>query len=370
MCGHSLGPMPSSAKAVMNETLHDWECYGVLAWNKRDWITLPSVLATKLALLMGADADEVMVGDSTTVNLFKVLNSALKMQPGRSVILTTTDNFPSDLYVAEGIASFRPDVSLRTVASDEIVDHLDERVAVLMLTHVNYRDSSLLDMKRINEAAHALGILTVWDLSHSIGILPLRLRESAVDFAVGCTYKYLSGGPGSPAFIYVNRCHHHRVSSPIYGWMGHDRPFDFSSHYAASGVPSFLGGTPAVLSMTALAVALELFDAELLPMLYHQALAYGSLLIAALEALSMEVVTPLSHGGHVAFRHHNGYGISRALIDLGVIGDYRSPSLVRLCVNPLYLSLADITVCIERLNEVITKRLYLNSSYRSQERVT
>ncbi|RZI47643.1 aminotransferase class V-fold PLP-dependent enzyme [Rickettsiales endosymbiont of Peranema trichophorum] len=364
MCGHSLGPSTKATAAAVNTVLQDFALHGVSSWNKSGWIDLPFILGEKIAELVGANPDEVVVCDSTVVNLFKVLKAAMSLQSRGNIILTTNNNFPADLYIAEGIAE------VKYVRDNELYQNIDDTVAVLMLTHVNYRDSSVLAMKDINEYAHQHGILTVWDLSHSIGIVPLNLENSSVDFAVGCTYKYLSGGPGSPAFIYANRKHHVLMQSAIQGWMGHDRPLAFESEYASSGVRKFISGTPAILSMKALEAALEVFDKEVIDKAYSITKKYSIILIKSMKDFGMEVYAPQNRGGHVAFTHKHGYAFSRALIDAGFICDYRAPDLVRLCVNPLYISLDDIEACIEQMRFIMENAWYLKSEYNQMQKVT
>lgn len=370
MCGHSLGPMPVMAEVRVAEALRDWQKWAVAGWNKGKWIELSTALGAKLASLIGAKSDEVVVCDSTVVNLFKVLKNALKLQVGRRVILTTDDNFPADLYIAQGIAAFDEDVELRVVKPEEIMAAINEEVAVLMLTHVSYRDAAVFDMKALTELAHRHGVLTVWDLSHSTGIVPLDLKAAGVDFALGCTYKYLSGGPGSPAFVYANSALGNKVESPIYGWLGHESPFSFSLDYASSGARAYTGGTPAILNMKALEAALELFDAGLVVTLHKKALEYGELLINALRSIGLNVLAPEKRGGHIAFTDMNGYGISRALIDNGVACDYRHPDLIRLCVNPLYLGEEAIAQCVEVLKRIMEQALYLKPEYNQKIAVT
>ncbi len=372
MCGHSLGPMPMAAQVRVSQALQDWQRCGVGAWNKAEWMSLPYSVADKIAPLIGALESEVVLSDSTSVNLFKVLMSALKLQQARKVILTTEDNFPADLYIAQGIAAFAEGVTLKTVRPEELLEHIDEHIAVVMLTHVNYRDASMYDMKVICEHAHKYGVFTVWDLSHSVGIVPLALNECRADFAVGCTYKYLNGGPGSPSFVYVHERHERRITSPICGWIGHDSPFAFMREYHATGSACYIGGTPYVLSIKGLEGALHVFDHLPLEDLYARTLNYSSYLINALADLGLRVLTPKTgnKGGHVAFLHEHGYAFSRALIDLEVTGDYRTPDLIRLCINPLYLTLDDINKCIKQVAYVLEQELYLLPKYQQQLKVT
>jgi kynureninase len=372
MCGHSLGPMPKLAKHAVEQALNAWSLDAVQSWNVHDWMDLPRQIAAKIAPLLGASEADVVINDSTSVNLFKVLMSALKIKNKRSIILTTDDNFPADLYIAQGIKAFDPRVLIKVVKPETLLDHMDEHVAVLMLTHVNYRDASVYDMAKITAYAHQQGILTAWDLSHSVGAIPLALNACGVDFAVGCTYKYLNGGPGSPAFLYVNQRHQARLLCPIYGWMGHDRPFEFEALYQAKGSAQYGGGTPGVLGLHALKGALDVLDGVDQTALHEQSLVHSERLITALELLNFEVMTPKTsaRGGHVAFMHPEGYALSRALIAHGVTVDYREPGLIRLCVNPLYLSSLDMSTCIATLRQVADTQPHHASKYQQKLRVT
>lgn len=357
MAGHSLGPLSKSAQATVVETLEKWGAQGVSAWNQAAWIDLPQQTAVKIAALIGTSPTNVIVSDATSVNLYKVLMSALRLQNNRHVILTTSDNFPADRYIAQGIEAFHPNISVKTVNKAHLEAYFDESVAVLLLTEVNYRDSTRFDMVELTRQAHQQGILTVWDLSHSVGMVPLHFDQTQADFAVGCTYKYLSGGPGSPAFIAVNSRHLQHIESPIFGWMGHCDPFAFRNNYRSLGCAHYLSGTPYILSMSGLIGALSLFDRVEISDLYQQSLFLSEHLIQALEEMKVRVVTPLNsvRGGHIAFMHPEAYAITQALLAAGLIGDYREPNLIRLCVNPLYLDEIDLTRCIAILQGVLNK---------------
>ncbi len=363
LCGHSLGPMSKVAQKSVHETLSQWGSEAVKAWNTAHWIDASKQVSAKIAAFIGAAENEVTLCDSTSVNLFKVLMSALRLNSARKVILTTDDSFPADIYIAQGITVFQESVQLKTVPFEVLYEHLDEQVAVLMLTHVNYRDASVYDMEAITKKAHQFGILVIWDLSHSVGAVSLNLNAYEVDFAVGCTYKYLNGGPGSPAFLYVNACHHEHMETPIQGWMGHQNPFDFDLQYRSIGVSKYLGGTPSILSLKALEGALEIFESIEQAHLYTLSMEYSDFLIRGLEALGLQVVSPKNQrrGGHVALMHDEAYGLSRALIAEGVIVDYRAPRLIRLCVNPLYLTLEDLKVCIQQIQRILETQIYTQS---------
>lgn len=372
MCGHSLGPMSKSAQLQVEQVLQAWGRCGVKAWNTDDWINLPFQVAAKIAPFIGCDANDIVVGDSTCVNLFKVVMGALKMNNKRKILLTTSDNFPADQYVAQGIQACLPDITLKTISQERLLDNLNEQVAVLLLTHVNYRDARAFDLNHITAMAHQHGILTVWDLSHSTGALPLDIQNSQADFAVGCTYKYLNGGPGAPAFIYSHKRHHDALISPIYGWMGHENPFAFNRVFQSQGVSQFIAGTPYILSLAALDGALNGIKAHDINVLRAQSLEYSRILIQALQAFKLEILTPLNEtrAGHVAFLHPSGLQLARALIDLGIIVDYRNPGLIRICVNPLYLTLSDIQRCIDTLQHILNTKLYCALQYQHTGKVT
>ena len=372
MCGHSLGPMPKLAKLEVEHLMQAWSTEAVKAWNTDAWIDLPFKVAARIAPLIGADQKDVVVSDSTSVNLFKVLMGALKINHKRRVILTTDDNFPADNYIAQGIKAFNETVTLKIVPRELLLENLNEQVAVLMLTQVNYRDASMYDINQITALAHQQGILTVWDLSHSVGALPLDIQASNADFAVGCTYKYLNGGPGAPAFIYIHKRYQNELISPIYGWMGHDNPFAFEAIFQARSATQFLGGTPYVLSLKALEGALKSIEGIDMAALYAMSLKHSMILIQALKALGLNVLTPFNNarGGHVAFIHEKGAALARALIDYGVIVDYRKPSVIRICVNPLYLNLSDIHQCVEQLRHILNTKIYQIPQYQQTLKVT
>jgi len=378
MCGHSLGPMPKQAQKIIERCLKDWAQEGVLAWNKSDWIHLPYKMGQLIAPLIGAKEDEVIVCDSTSVNLFKVLHSALRLNPKRRIIITSSGNFPADLYIAQGIAHFNNNIELCYVPDDSnnIIESLTEEVAVLTLAHVDYRTGLIYDMREITERAHELGIIVVWDLSHSVGVVPLSLTKDNIDFAVGCTYKYLNGGPGAPSFVYANRRHHKNLVCPIYGWIGHRAPFTFSKSFENTpGVGAFLGGTPYILSMKALEGALGVFDDIVIERLYKDTINNGNYLIDLLNQKVPELVCVSSRvlgerGGHIAFKHDQAYAISRALIAEDLICDYRNPDLIRLSMPSLYLDLHDMQKASLIIEKVIRDKLYQKAEFQQKLFVT
>lgn len=356
LAGHSLGPMSHLAFENVQLMLNQWKKHGVKTWNTDLWMAMSNRIAKQIATLVNADPNEVILSDSTTVNLYKVLKSALGLNPKRSTILSDSRNFPADLYIAQGIAGHDNSISVKTVNKETIVEHLTDEIAVLMLTHVDYLDSSMYDMPYITQRAHEKGIMVVFDLSHSIGIVPLDLRACNVDFAVGCTYKYLNGGPGSPAFIYINRKHHDTCQSPILGWMGHADPFSFSKKYQAkTGIEQFVGGTPYILSLSSLEGAMSLFTDVNMIEHHRMSLALSNRLRAKLSDTPLTCITPdnSNRGGHIAFAHHNAQSITQELIRRGVICDYRPNNIIRFGINPLYVDMDDIEHVIHSILNII-----------------
>ncbi len=345
-CGHSLGPMPKKTRGIVNQALNHFADYGVESWKRSAWIDLAHRCSEQIATCIGAETHEVMVCDNTTSNLYKVLHLALSLQKDRQTILTTHDNFPADLYVAGGLAD------VKFISIDELEQHLSKNVAVLMLSHVGYTDARQLDMTAINKKAKAYGIITVWDVSHSVGIVPLSLSNSQCDFAVGCTYKYLSGGPGSPAFVYANSHYHDRLLSPIQGWMGHAQAFAFEKQYRTKGVQTFLTGTPSILSMKGLEAALTIFNRSLIETLYERTQEISESMITALKHSPFEVSHPPKRGGHIALSHPKAKAAAHCLIEQGCIVDYRHPNRIRLCINPLYLTQKDLEKCLTLITHV------------------
>ena len=376
MCGHSLGPCPKVATNKVSQALEDWSKHAVSAWNTSEWIDLPYRVGAKIASLIGADPEEVVVSDSTSVNLFKVLQSACLLNSDRKTILTDRDNFPADLYIAHGLKSISDGINIQYVTSENILNAMDETIAVLMLTHVNYRSGRIFDMEAITKQAHRLGILVIWDLSHSVGAMPLNLQACKVDFAVGCTYKYLSGGPGAPSFIFINKKHHINARSPITGWMSHQAPFNFGDTFTpVNSAGKYIVGTPYILSLKALEGALEIFEDLDMFSFREKSLDFSEFLIKQMGSCAPDLTcisprNPTLRGGHVAFNHEEAFAISRALIEKGIICDYRAPNLLRLCVNPLYLSHDDIETCIRYLHEIMDHKLYLDPKYQHKLKVT
>lgn len=374
--GNSLGALPAAAPATIAELVErQWGNDLITSWNKHGWIDSPATLGAKLAPLIGAAADEVLVCDSTSVNLFKLLVAALGTQPGRRVILTERDNFPTDLYVAQGIARLLPDVEIRAVDRDELIAALTDDVAVLMLTQVDYRSGARHDMAMLSAAARNAGVLSLWDLSHSAGAIGIDLNGSGADLAVGCGYKYLNGGPGAPAFLYVAAALQDRLQSPLNGWMGHDAPFAFDGDYRpAPGIARFLAGTPPVVGMAALAAGLATFDGVSMAAIEAKAASLTDFFIASVEdrCPNLELASPRNlaeRGAHVSFRHPHAYAVMQALIDRGVIGDVRMPDLIRFGFASLYNSHEEAMRASEAIGEIIDGNLWDSPRYAMRAKV-
>jgi kynureninase len=366
--GNSLGPLPRSVPARLREVVEgEWGRDLIRSWNLHGWIELPRRVGAKIARLVGASADEVVVTDSTSVDLFKLLAAALEAEPARRVVVSEAVNFPTDLYVAQGLARTvealgGPRFALRTIGRrEELGDALDDDVAVVMLTQVDYRTSELWDLAETTRRIHGRGALALWDLAHSAGAVPVDLDGAGADLAVGCGYKFLNGGPGAPAFLYVARRHQERLRSPLQGWLGHAAPFAFEPGYRpAAGIDRFQAGTPPVLSMAALDAALDAFEGADMAAVRAKSVALGDLFLELVErecaGFKIEPACPRDgahRGSQVSFRHPEGYAIVQALIARGVIGDFREPDVLRFGLAPLYLRYADVGEAVRHLREVL-----------------
>ncbi|MEO5577598.1 MAG: kynureninase [Sphingomicrobium sp.] len=374
--GNSLGALPRATGAAIAEVVEgQWGEQLITSWNRHGWIDAPATLGAKLAPLLGAAAHEVLVCDSTSVNLFKLLAAVLAARPGRRIILSERGNFPTDLYIAEGVARMLPGTELRTVERAEIVAALDEQVAVLMLTHVDYRSGERHDMAALSAAAREAGALSLWDLSHSAGAIEFSLNDCGVDLAVGCGYKYLNGGPGAPAFLYVAAALQSQLHAPLTGWMGHDAPFAFDGDYRpAPGIARFLVGTPPIIAMAALAAGLATFDGVTMRQVEAKAASLTDTFIAGVQARcpSLELASPretAQRGSHVSFRHPQAYAVMQALIAGGVIGDVRMPDLIRFGFAPLYNRHEDAFGAAEILGTIIDGNLWDDPRYLARAKV-
>ncbi|WP_258052427.1 kynureninase [Mesorhizobium sp. INR15] len=376
--GNSLGPLPASVPMRMREAVEvEWGRSLVRGWNDAGWIDLPARAAGKIARLIGAPADSVAVCDSTSVNLFKVLAAALSLRPERKVVITDVANFPTDLYVADGLARLLDrGYEIKPVQFDQIEAAIDDTVAAFMLTEVDYRTGRMHDMGAMTAHAHACGALAIWDLAHSAGAFPVDLTGARADFAIGCGYKYLNGGPGAPAFLFVAEKHLPEIAPAIAGWMGHLEPFAFSPGFVpADGIARMTSGTPPILSLVAFDAALDAFDGVDLASLRVKSQQLCDYFIAAVEANceGLELATPRDagvRGSQVSFRHPEGYAIVQALIARGVIGDFRAPDIMRFGFAPLYLRFADIHHAAEQIGDVIKTGSWDEPRFKQKAKVT
>lgn len=375
--GNSLGALPRVAISAVDDAVRkEWGEGLIRSWNSAGWVDLSVRVGVKIAGLIGAPGDSVVACDSTSINLYKALHAACSLRPDRRVILTDIDNFPTDLYLIDSVAN-ELGLKVRALPRSEILAALDSDVAVLELTHVDYRSSQMYDMEAVTAAAHEVGALTIWDLAHSAGAVPVDVTKADADFAIGCGYKYLNGGPGAPAFIYVAPHIANVTTQPIQGWHGHAHPFEFSRFYEpAAGVDRMLVGTPPVLSMTALSAALDVFDGVSMSELRAKSLAlsmfFYELADTHLTSRGFKVVSerdPVKRGSHVAMSHSGGYSIVRALIDRGVIGDFRRPNILRFGLAPLYNTFADVARLIDECIDVVDTGFYLEPRFSTEAAV-
>jgi kynureninase len=372
--GNSLGPLPRTTPAALADMAErQWGDRLIRSWNE-GWIEAPRRVGAKIARLIGAAEDEVIVADSTSVNLFKLLVAALRHATPRGTILSETGNFPTDLHIAEGAVGCVPGARLHAVARDQLATSLDSETALLMLTHVHYKTSECFDMLAWSAKARENGALTLWDLSHSVGAIPIDLNGAGADMAVGCGYKYLNGGPGAPAFLYVSKRLQDTLASPLSGWMGHAAPFGFADAYApAPGMTRWLAGTPPMLGMAALEAGLDIWrDVDQQQVAVKSAALFDTLAAigrnAGLDCVSP--ADPAKRGSHISFRHPDAYAICQALIDRGVIGDFRDPDILRFGLTPLYLGFADVVRAGEILGEIVSSGAYRDPAYQARNAVT
>lgn len=376
--GNSLGPLPKAAAARIARTVTDeWGQMLITGWNRAGWMDLPARTGNRIGRLIGAEPGSVTMGDTLSIKVYQALASAFEMRPGRKVVLSDTGNFPSDLYMAQGLCrTLGPDYSLRSVAPEAVMAALDESVAVMMITEVDYRTGRRHDMAALTQRAHEVGALAIWDLAHSAGALPVAVAAGGADFAVGCSYKYLNSGPGGPAFIYVAPRHAEIARPALSGWLGHAAPFAFDLDYRpGAGVERMRVGTPPILQLAALDAALDIWDQVEMADIRAASLALTDQFIAGVEAACPELVlaTPRDHrmrGSQVSFRHPEGYAIMQALIARGVIGDFRAPDILRFGFTPLYIGADDVAKAIAITAGVMRDRLWDRPEYQTRAKVT
>ena len=380
LVGNSLGAMPKATAERMRRVVdQEWSQDLVRSWNQHNWVDLPQRIGDKIGRLIGAAPGETVACDSTSVNLFKALAMAVKLRPGRSLIVSDADNFPTDLYMAQGLSDWLADgLELRTVRLAELDSALSEEVAVVSLSHVNYRTGELFDMAAITRKVHGCGALMLWDLAHSAGALPIELSACGADFAVGCGYKYFNGGPGAPAWIYVAERLQSAIRSPLTGWFGHERPFAFESTYApATGIGRMLVGTPPILSMSALETSIDLMLEAPMEQIRDKSLRLSSLFIELVERQcsghGLELLTPREperRGSQVCLRHPQAWPIMQALIARGVVGDVRAPDILRFGFTPLYLRHTDVWDAASALAEVLRSGEWQRPEFQLKAKVT
>lgn len=372
--GNSLGALPRATVARVDDLMtRQWGDRLIRSWNE-GWIDTPQRIGDKIARLIGAGPGEVIATDSTSINLFKLLSAALHAQPDRRVILSEAGNFPTDLHIAEGVAAGIPGATLRVVPRDQLGAALGHDVAVLMLTQVHYKTAERFDMAEWTTRAHAAGAMMLWDLSHSAGAIPVNLNGAGADLAVGCGYKYLNGGPGAPGFLFVAQAHQARLGNPLSGWMGHAAPFEFADGYApAPGVRRWLAGTPPILAMAALEAGVELMLEADPALIVAKSAALFDTMAAIGDALGLACISPRDparRGSHIAFRHPHAHALCQALIARGVIGDFRTPDVLRLGLTPLYLGFEDVVRAGAILDDVLTTGAYHDPVFAQRQTVT
>ncbi len=380
--GNSLGPMPLAAANRVQHTVDgEWKELLITGWNKAGWYHQPRVLGDRLAPLVGAKEGSVVIGDTLSIKVFQALAAALQMRPERNVILSDSGNFPTDLYIAEGlIKSFDRDhklnLQLKVVEPEAVADHLDDSVAVMMLTQVDYRTGRLHDMAALTRKAQDNGAIALWDLAHSAGALPVHLADCNAEFAVGCTYKYLNAGPGAPAFIYVRPDIADTAEPALSGWMGHSEPFAFDRHYqAAPAIERMRIGTPPVLQMAALDAALDVWDDVSINDVRNKSIELSECFIKEVEKRcpQLTLYSPRDasqRGSQVSFTFDEGYAVIQALIAEGVVGDFRAPNVLRFGFTPLYLDIDDVVRAAEILGKIMTKQSWDQPAFKQRAAVT
>ncbi|MFA9229726.1 MAG: kynureninase [Microgenomates group bacterium] len=376
--GNSLGPLPRGAAARVARTVEqEWGNMLISGWNKAGWMDKPMRVGDRIARLIGAEAGHVVMGDTLSIKVYQALASCLEMNPTRRVILSDTGNFPSDLYMAEGLCrTLGPGYTLKTVAPEAVLEAIDDTVACTMITEVDYRTGRKHDMAAITARAHECGALAIWDLAHSAGAFQVELAACNVDFAVGCTYKYLNSGPGGPAFIYVAPRHADVARPALAGWQGHAAPFDFDLSYRpATGAERMRVGTPPILQLAALEASLDIWDSVDMADLRAASLALTDRYIAGIEANcpDLALATPREHtqrGSQVSFRHPQGYEIMQAMIARGVIGDFRAPDIIRCGFTPLFINAADVDAAVAIISDIMQNSLWDRPEYKTRAKVT
>jgi kynureninase len=379
--GNSLGAAPRAvAGDLAGAVTGEWSQDLIASWNKAGWFALPQTLGARLAPVIGAQEDETVFCDNVSINLFKCLSAALAMRSDRRVVVAEEGGFPTDLYIADGVRGQHGDLTLRLEGRDgaTLEELIDEDVAVVLINHVDYKTARRRDMAALTRLVHDKGALVIWDLCHSAGVMPIDLNGCGSDFAVGCSYKYLNGGPGAPAFVSVARRHHKDLRQPLTGWWSHADPFAFSPDYErAPGIKAMLTGTQPILSMRAIVAALDALVGVDLATVREKSKALTNLFIALIEERcgghGLELASPREaeqRGSHVSWRHENGFAITQALIARGVVGDFRAPDILRFGFAPLYLRFGDVADAVDRLRDILESGAWRNPAYARRSSVT
>ena len=376
--GNSLGPLPKKTQDRIQHTLNsEWGEMLVTGWNKAGWMDQPNEVGDKIARLIGATSKTVTVGDTLSIKVFQALASATNYQKNRKVLLTDSSNFPSDIYAAQGLVNMlQDDHQVKIVSTDDLIDNINENVAAVFFTEVDYKTGRRYDAKKIIKAAKQNGSLVILDLAHSAGAIDTNLTELEVDLAVGCTYKYLNGGPGSPAFIYVNPNLINSLDPCLSGWLGHENPFDFSLKYdPASGIDRMRVGTPPVIAMAALEASLDIWETVNINDVRETSIQLTDQFIKGVEQKCpmLQLITPRlpeNRGSQVSFSFEHGYAAMQACIELGVIGDFRAPDVMRFGFTPLFIDSQDVERAIETLAEIMSKDLWNDPKFQKRNKVT
>ncbi|GAB5459951.1 kynureninase [Hoeflea alexandrii] len=376
--GNSLGPLPKSAVDRARTTMaEEWGPMLITGWNKARWMDLPARLGDRIGRLIGAPAGSTVVGDTLSIKVYQAVASAVEMRPGRKIVLSDNGNFPSDLYMADGLLkSLKQGHELKVVDPEAVAENITEDVAAVMLTHVDYRTGRVHDMKAITDKAHAAGAIMIWDLAHSAGALPVDLTGCNADIAVGCTYKYLNGGPGAPGFIHVRPDLIDQVRPALSGWLGHQAPFAFDLDYRpGEGISRMRVGTPPVIQMAVLDAALDAFDGVEMTDIRARSIELSEQFISEVEDGCKDVVLasprdPQARGSQVSFRFHEGYAAMQALIARGIIGDFRAPDIMRFGFCPLYNTADDVSHAAAVLCEIIATGEWDRPEFKQRKAVT
>jgi len=376
--GNSLGPLPKAAASHVADAMQNqWGELLITGWNKAGWMDLSLSLGDRIGRLIGAEPGHVVMGDTLSIKVYQCLASALELNPGRKVVLSDNGNFPSDLYMAQGLLkSLGDDYELRVVDPEDVADNITEDLAAIMITEVDYRTGRKHDMKALTAKAHQNGVLAIWDLAHSAGAIPVDLAGCQADFACGCSYKYLNGGPGAPAFIYVNPKWAEQARPALSGWLGHEAPFNFDLDYRpAAGIERMRVGTPPVLALRSLEAAMDIWDMADMADIRARSIELCDLFIAEVEAVCplLTLNSPRDaaiRGSQVSFRFDEGFATMQALVARGVIGDFRAPDSMRFGFTPLYIDHDDVRRAAAIIADVVNNRLYDQPEYRIRGAVT